>query len=152
MLLSRIQDQAVAILSAAAALRIAGVSIHKVDKADAAALYAESLALAGTSVGVLPPTARFRPDSDGPVTEDGGITLRVNVSEPVELGRAQGVPPVTELAETVGALLHSQNWPDRSDAVPLGLREILIVPDEELLVIQVALAATGALDPADTAE
>lgn len=147
MLLSAVQQQAVAILEAADELRLAGLTVHNIDKADAASVYADAIAQSGTSVGVLPAEARFRPDSDGPVTEDGGITLRVNISEPVDLSRAQGLPPVSDLAETVAVLLHSQNWPDRADAVPLGLRDIRLVPDEELLIMQVVLAATGALDP-----
>lgn len=145
MFLSAIQDQAVRILTSARELQLPGLTVHKIDKADSAAVYAESLALAGTSVGVLPAAARFRPDSDGPVTEDGGVTLRVNVSEPVEVSRAQGLPPVTELAETVAALLHSQNWPGRPDDVPLGVVEILILPDEQLLIMQVICRATGSL-------
>ena len=145
MLLSDIQKQAVRILESAKELRFAGLSVHKVDQSDAAAVYAEALDQAGTSVGVLPATARFRPDSDGPVSDDGGITLRVNISEPIELSRAQGVPPVTEIAETVAALLHSQNHSGRADDVPLGVEEILIVPDNELFILQVVCKATGQL-------
>jgi len=145
MLLSDIQKQAARILEGAKELRFAGLSVHMVDQSDAAAVYADALAQSGTSVGVLPAEARFRPDSDGPVTEDGGVTLRVNVSEPIELSRAQGVPPVTEISETVAALLHSQNHPDRKDDVPLGISEITIVPDKELFILQVICKATGQL-------
>ena len=146
-MLAELQEQAFSLLAAADELRLDGLSVTKVDKADAAALYAEALALAGTSVGVLPPEARFRPDSDGPVSEDGGVTLRVNISEPIEAARAQGIPPVTDIVETVAALLHSQNHPERADAVPLGLREILIVPDKELLIMQAVFSATASLSP-----
>ena len=122
-MLSKLQEQAFSLLDAADELRLDGLSVFKVDRADAAALYAEALALAGTSVGVLPPEARFRPDSDGPVSEDGGVTLRINISEPIEAARAQGIPPVPVIAKTVGVLLHSQNHPDRADAIPLGQHE-----------------------------
>lgn len=145
MLFSALQNQVFELLAAAPALRRAGLSVFMVDHADSAAAYAEGLAAAGTSVGVLPPTGRFRPDSDGPVSVEGAVTLLVNVSEPIELSRAQGLPPVTDLAEDVAVILHSQNHPDRADAVPLGLSDIRIVPDKELLIMQVVMVATGVL-------
>jgi hypothetical protein len=145
MLLSALQKQALALLSSAGELQIPGVSVFAVDTADSASAYAEGLAACGTSVGILPPTGRFRPDSDGPVSTDGGLSLLVNVSEPIELSRAQGVPPVTDLAETVACVLHSQNNPGRADEIPLGLVDIRIVPDKEMLIMQVVMSATGSL-------
>lgn len=145
MLLSALQKQALDLLGSAKELRFPGLSVFSVDTADSASLYAEGLAASGTAVGILPPTGRFRPDSDGPVSLDGGIELLVNVSEPIELSRAQGIPPVTDLAETVAFILHSQNHAGRSDDIPLGLVAIRIVPDKELLIMQVSLSATGSL-------
>lgn len=158
MLLSALQSQALRILSDAAALQIPGVTVFKVDTADSASLYAEGLAACGTSIGVLPPFGEFKPNSsEGPVSDEGGIQLLVNISEPVELARAQGIPPVTDLAETVAWLLHSSNHsladgdtPARVDDIPLGVRRIALVPDKELLVYQVTCVCVGSLQPPES--
>ncbi len=153
MLLTDIQRQAYDILSSARSLRRDGLSVHIVDDADAAAIYGSAIAAAGLAVGVLPPEASFRPDSDGPLSDDGGLTLRVNVTEPAGgAARAQGLPPVPDVACVVAVLLHSQCWPLRRDAHPLGLVSVRLLPnDEDLFAYQVTLSATAALDPADVA-
>jgi len=148
MLLSGLQTQAHEILAAADELRLDGISVYKVDRADAAARYAEGLALAGIAVAVMPPEGRFERDSsEGPVSAPGGVTLSVQVSEPCELARAQGLPPTSDVAETVAWLLHSSNFPLRRDRIPLGVEDISLVPDDELLIYRVALAATGSITP-----
>lgn len=146
MLLSDLQTRVYDLLAAANALRLTGIEIYKVDRADAAARYAEGLAAAGTAVAVMPPEGRFERDSsEGPLSVPGGITVAVQISEPCDFSRAQGLPPVTDIAETVAWLLHSSNFPDRNDPVPLGVEDISLVPDEELLIYRVTLAATGSV-------
>lgn len=146
---TELQTQIAEVLAADAVFTQAGISVIVVDKADALALVAEAVGGAGTAVVIAPPAADFSKDSSvGPVS-DGGVRLTVQILESPVFSRAQGIPTAVVLAERLAWLLHSCNHPDRTDDTPMGVMSVRAIPDPELLVIEITLAASGTIaDPA----
>lgn len=145
MILSLIQQQVAAILAADPAF--AGVAMVCVDKGDVGARIEEALAASSTAVLIAPPSARFAFNAGtGPMTIDGGLRISLQIIETSGLGRAAGQPSALDLAERAGWLLHSCNHPRRADDTPLGLEEIAPQPDPDILIIQITLAGTVAID------
>ena len=151
-MLTELQTQIAAILAEDSVFAMDGISVIVVDKADALALVAEVLGATGTAVVIAPPSADFERDSSkGPVS-NGGVRIIVQLQESPLLSRAQGIPSTVSLAERLAWLLHSANHSDRTDDTPMGVMSIRAVPDPDLLVIEVILAASGDIADPDTEE
>lgn len=150
---AELQTQIAEILAADPVCALDGISIVVVDKADALAIIAEAVGASGTAIVIAPPAADFSRDSSvGPVS-DGGVRITIQILESPVFSRAQGIPSAVELAERLAWLLHSCNHPDRPDDTPMGVMSIRAVPDPDLLVIEVTLAASGTIaDPGATTE
>jgi hypothetical protein len=151
-MLTELQTQIEEILAADSVFAQEGITVVAIDKGDALALVTEAVAAAGTAVAIAPPSADFSRDSSiGPVS-DGGVRIVVQILESPGLSRAQGLPSAVSLAERLAWLLHSCNHPDRQDDTPLGVMSIRPVPDPDLLVIEITLAASGTIADPDATE
>jgi hypothetical protein len=154
-MLRTLQQQVARILTSDPWFGQAGVRVVAIDKGDALLVIEEVLARAGTAVLIAPPSGAFAAGSSaGPVSDDGGVRIVVQIVETSGLGRPQGLPNALDLAERAAWLLHSCNSPDRADDVPMGCKRVGAVPDPagEALIIEVELVATAAIaDPAATA-
>jgi len=143
--LSDLQRAAVGLLGRDEILASAGIVLVAVDRASALALAMEAQAGAGVLVAVGPPAAQFRGDSSvGPVA-DGGVTMAVQVSEPLGAARDQALPSALDLAERVAWLLHAANHAE-PDAVPLAVASVSPVPDQFAVIYSILCRATLALD------
>jgi hypothetical protein len=152
-MLRSIQQAIADVLKQDAVLRKAGVTVVVVDKGDALAVATEAVAGAGTAILIAPPSANFAPDSSaGPVADDRGIRVAVQVVESPVLSRAQGIPDAVTLAERIAWLLHAGNHPNRKDDTLFGVVSIRPVQDPELLVIEVTLTTTGSVEDPDAQE
>lgn len=147
---AELQAQIVRILASDQTFTRPGIGVVVVDKADALALITAAIEAAGTTVAIAPPAAEFARDSSvGPVS-DGGVRVTVQILESPVFSRAQGLPSAVSLAERLAWLLHSCNHPDRADDTPLGVVSVRAIPDPDLLVIEIVLAASGTIAAPDS--
>lgn len=145
MILSGIQQQIADILRTQPVF--GSCEIISIDKGDIVNRIEEAMSAYGTAILIAPPSVRFFSNGgQGPVSTDGGVRTVIQIIEPPGVPRAAGVPSALNLAETAGWLLHSANYPERRDYVPLGLEDISAIPDPDTLTIQLTLVCTAALE------